>query len=205
MQLINIYPIRSGKGVAYLTDTSIEGRTGLVVVDLGTGQSWRHLEQHRSTMAAEGFVPNYNGQDFMDLPTTGVYTYFTVGANGVTLSPDGKYLYYSALSSRSWWRIRTDLLRVPAWGPGSTTMAVINARQAVEEMPTALQSHSTGMEGDAHGNVYMGGPEQNAIFTWNPESKSMDVLVRNGMIQWPDTLALAQDGLLYFTANQLWL
>jgi len=34
----------SGKGVAYITDSSSEGRNGLVIVDIGAQQAWRHLD-----------------------------------------------------------------------------------------------------------------------------------------------------------------
>lgn len=34
----------SGQGMAYITDSSSEGRNGIVVVDLGSGESWRHLD-----------------------------------------------------------------------------------------------------------------------------------------------------------------
>jgi Major royal jelly protein len=33
----------SGQVVGYITDSSNEGRNGIVIVDLGTGESWRHL------------------------------------------------------------------------------------------------------------------------------------------------------------------
>ena len=32
------------EGVAYITDSSSEGRNGIVMVDLGSGESWRHLD-----------------------------------------------------------------------------------------------------------------------------------------------------------------
>ena len=31
------------EGVAYVTDSSAEGRNGIVVADLGSGETWRHL------------------------------------------------------------------------------------------------------------------------------------------------------------------
>jgi len=46
----------SGKGIAYITDSSIEGRTGLVIVDLGTGESWRHLQGSTYVAPAQQFL-----------------------------------------------------------------------------------------------------------------------------------------------------
>jgi sugar lactone lactonase YvrE len=45
-----------GEGVAYITDSSVEGRNGIVVVDLGTGESWRHLDGHPSVRPAQQWL-----------------------------------------------------------------------------------------------------------------------------------------------------
>ncbi|KAK5078933.1 hypothetical protein LTR64_002647 [Lithohypha guttulata] len=34
----------SGQGVAYVTDSSQQGQNGLIIVDLGTKEAWRHLD-----------------------------------------------------------------------------------------------------------------------------------------------------------------
>jgi sugar lactone lactonase YvrE len=46
----------SGGGVAYITDSSSEGRNGIIVVDLGTGESWRHLNAASEVRWERGFV-----------------------------------------------------------------------------------------------------------------------------------------------------
>jgi sugar lactone lactonase YvrE len=52
----------SGQGVAYITDSSSEGRNGIIIVDLGTGESWRHLDSIPEVRAERGFVPYVWGQ-----------------------------------------------------------------------------------------------------------------------------------------------
>lgn len=47
----------SGEGVAYITDSSSEGRNRIIIVDLGTGKSWRHLDNIAEVSAERGFVP----------------------------------------------------------------------------------------------------------------------------------------------------
>lgn len=49
-----------GGGYAYLTDSS-PNRPGLIVLDMATGQSWRHLDNHQSVTPDNGFVPVYDG------------------------------------------------------------------------------------------------------------------------------------------------
>lgn len=54
----------SGKGIAYIVDSSDEGRNGFIVLDLGTGESWRQLDQHPSTLRVAEAVPSYQGLPF---------------------------------------------------------------------------------------------------------------------------------------------
>jgi sugar lactone lactonase YvrE len=42
---------RNSEGIAFITDSSQTGRNGIIVVDLGTGESWRRLHDHPSTKA----------------------------------------------------------------------------------------------------------------------------------------------------------
>jgi hypothetical protein len=196
---------RAGKGIAYITDTSEEGRNGLVVVDLGTGRSWRHLELHPSTQFEEGIVTSYNNYTFVPVfPSMGYYSQLTTGANGIALSHDGNWLYYSALASRTWSRIPTALLRVPQSGADSTPTAGLEARRAVEYLGN-LKSHLAGFEADQSGTIYMGAPEVNAVYSWNPEKAVLETYVQDGLIQWPDTFSAGANKRLYFTVNQLWL
>ena len=49
-----------GGGYAYLTDSS-PNRPGLIVLNMETGESWRHLDNHESVTPDNGFVPVYDG------------------------------------------------------------------------------------------------------------------------------------------------
>lgn len=63
-------------------------------------------------------------------------------------------------------------------------------------------SASDGLEHDAAGRLYLTAYEQNAILRRAPDG-TYETLVQDPRILWPDTMALASDGYLYFTANQL--
>lgn len=49
-----------GEGFAYITDSSPQ-HPGIVVVNLTSGESWRHLDGHPSVSAQSGFIPFHNG------------------------------------------------------------------------------------------------------------------------------------------------
>lgn len=60
--------VPGGRGVAYLVDSSGEGRPGFVVLDLGTGESWRRLDGDSHVMREDGDVASYNDQAFYQCP-----------------------------------------------------------------------------------------------------------------------------------------
>ena len=61
---------------------------------------------------------------------------------------------------------------------------------------------SDGLESDSQNRVYVTNYEQNAIQRRLPNG-IYETLVNDPRVLWPDTLSLAQDGYLYFIANQL--
>src|SRR5206468_10883367 len=57
------FDLRPGKaGVAYITDSSLKGQNGIIVVDLATGKSRRRLHAHASTLPDRDFLPLVEGR-----------------------------------------------------------------------------------------------------------------------------------------------
>ena len=59
---------RGTEGVAFITDSAQKGANGIIVVDLGTGESWRRLNDHLSTKAEDisTFLPIVEGRPFLE-------------------------------------------------------------------------------------------------------------------------------------------
>jgi sugar lactone lactonase YvrE len=86
------FDLRRGEaGAAFITDSSLSGPSGIIVVDLASGRSWRKLTDHPSTRPVDGFVAIIEGR-----PLAGL----SVSADGIAISADGERLYYCPLSSR---------------------------------------------------------------------------------------------------------
>jgi hypothetical protein len=160
---------------------------------------------HPSTLPDEGLIASYNGAAFLPVyPQFGVVDQWRIGADGITLSPDGEWLYYTSLAARTWWKVPTaNLLKDPRPATGDA-LAAWSARRSVVYLGRA-PSHADGYESDTLGNVYLSAPELSSIYVWNPKDEQMKLLVRDELIQWPDTLAVSRDKKLYFTVNQSWL
>jgi sugar lactone lactonase YvrE len=187
------FDLRIGKaGVAYLTDSSISGPGGIVVVDLASGKALRRLSGHPTTMPDPGFVPILEGKPLMNRPKDGKPSPWLVASDGIAISADGATLYYCALSSRHLYAVPTALLRDPK---------VPDAEIARHIRDLGLKGASDGLAEDDQGRIYAGDYEHDAIRRY--ANGRWRTLVQNPRILWPDTLSVGTDGYLYFTANQL--
>ena len=184
---------QANEGIAYITDSSINGPGGIIVVDLATGESWRKLSGHPSTSPDPGFVPIVEGERLANRQKGKPPTAFIVASDGIALSADGTLLYYCPLSSRHLYSVPTALLRDRTNNEAALSKAVIDLGE---------KGASDGLEADDKGRVYAGDYEHNSI-----RQRLVDgqwrTIVHDPRVLWPDTMSVAADGYLYFTANQL--
>jgi len=205
----------SGKGVAYITDSSVEGRNGIIIVDLGTGESWRHLDGHPSVRPEQQYLSFQWGVPLYANNAGKPFGYNSFGADGISLSADGQSLFWKAVGSRYLFSIPTVSQRslwrgVRSALADSVCQARLRDNSATSEVMAqgAITNHgqtgqSDGFELDSNGYIYHGNMEQNAIGFFNPANGTDQIYVRDPLINWVDTFSTGTDGYLYFTVNQL--
>lgn len=187
--------LRQGReGVVYLTDASPEGPNGLVVVDLATGKQTRRLDDHPSTKADPALTPTVGGQPLVQKTGPMAGKPFAVGADGIALSADGRWLYYSPLTSRRLYRVDAAALRDAA--KTDTDLAA-----GVEDLGDKGFA-ADGLLEDAQGRVLVTDFENDAVHRRGTDGR-MELLVRSPKLRWPDTLALLPDGTLLVTVTQI--
>ncbi|KAI9812590.1 MAG: hypothetical protein M1827_004579 [Pycnora praestabilis] len=190
----------SGQGVAYITDSSNEGRNGIIIVDLGTGESWRHLDGIPQVRSEPQFLFTIWGQTGYMIPSMGQpgnpIGYETTGADGIALSADGLTLFWAPVASRYMYSVPTARLR------DRSQSSEILAQASV--VSNGQKGCSDGLETDSNGLIYIGNFEDNAINTYNPTNGTVQVFVRDPRIGWTDTMSIGTDGYIYFTENQYW-
>jgi len=181
------FDLRRGKeGVAFITDS---GATGIIVVDLESGRSWRRLRGHPSTKPEPAYVPVVEGKILLRGGAR-----FQVGSDGIAISPDGRWLYYSVLTGRRLFKVSADAL-----ADSSKTDADVAA--TIEDLGEKGGS-ADGLESDAQGRVYLTDFENNSIHVRDKDGR-LSTLAHDARLIWPDSLSLAKDGYLYVTANQI--
>lgn len=185
---------RGAAGMAFITDSSSVGPNGIIVVDLASGKSWRRLNGHLSTEPDAAFVPVVEGE-ILQLRIPGRPPQrFSVGADGIAISADGKTLYYCPLTSRHLYSVSVDAL-------ADQTKSDADVAATVRDLGEKGGA-GDGLESDAEERVYLSDYEHDAIRR-RGIAGDIETLVHDPRVLWPDTLSLAADGYLYFTANQI--
>jgi|SRR5208337_331894 len=185
---------RSTEGMAFITDSTSNGPNGIIVVDLAAGKSWRRLNDHPSTRPDPAFVPVVEGE-ILQLRLPGQPpARFVVGADGIAISPDGQTLYYCPLTSRHLYSVSIDALADRSRSDAEVAATVKDLGEK--------GGAGDGLESDAQGRVYLSDYEHDGIRRWSTTG-AIETLVHDPRVLWPDTLSLAADGYLYFTANQI--
>lgn len=189
------FDFRVGKeGTAYVTDSSVRGPGGIIVLDLASGTATRRLSGAKSTSVDPEFRPVIEGKPaLITRDAQGKSGLLTVASDGIALSSDGKTLYFCPLSSRHLYSVPTALLRDPNVSEAELEQAVVDLGE---------KGASDGLEADANGAVYAGDYEHNSIRKRLADG-SWQTVVEDSRVLWPDTLSIGPDGYLYFTANQL--
>jgi hypothetical protein len=116
---LNDLVLDAPRGFAYISDSGMpvqqsgaELHAGIIVYNMNAAteatRSWRLLSRHYSVQPEVGFSFSVNGRPvFENNPVQ-------VGVDGIALTPDGLFLFYTPLSSRQLYMVPTCLLRANA-------------------------------------------------------------------------------------------
>ena len=169
---------------AFITDSGARG--AIVVVDLESGRSYARLDGHPSTQAEKGVEVSVSGQK-LQRPDGRP---FQVGADGIALSPDGRTLYWQALTGRTLYRIETAAL------------VSDNPDDAARKIEKVGVTHvADGLLMTRDGKLYLTAPEDGEVRMWTGERS--EAVVSDATLSWPDSLAEGPDGTIYVTASRL--
>jgi len=192
------FDLRRGEaGIAYITDSADSGENGIIVVDLATEDSWRRLRDHASTKAEvpPDLLLMVEGRPFLEQESADAEPQpVAMGSDGIAISADGARLWYCPLASRHWYSVATDALVDRDLDDDAVAATVVDEGDK--------GSAGDGLETDDAGNLYATAGEQNAVLRRRPDG-TIETVLHDPRLLWPDTMSVAADGHLYVTANQL--
>ncbi|AZQ62451.1 hypothetical protein EI427_09430 [Flammeovirga pectinis] len=166
---------------AFITDS---GEGGIIVLDLATGEAKRFLDGDKSVQPENDH-----------LICNGIKWENKIASDGIALSPDNNYLYYTALSSHTLYRIKTAILLET----DASSADIANEIEKVATIPA-----TDGMLFDRKGNLWMGGLEGNMINVWTVDNEMVH-LIKDERVKWADSFAKNIDREIYFTTSQIYL
>jgi sugar lactone lactonase YvrE len=189
LSMLNDFQVSPDGRHLYIADASpIRQTPALVLYDTVEKQSRRVLQGARSVRPVD-FVIHAPGRE---MTLFGLIT-LRIGVDSIALDRAGEWLYYGPVNGDRLYRIATERLRDQSMSPGA-----LNA--TVEDF--APKPISDGLSTDAAGNVYITDPEHNAIHVLQPDG-TLETLVQDARLRWPDGLSFGPDGWLYVTCSAL--
>ncbi len=172
---------------AYITDS---GDGALVVLDLRTGNARRLLDEHYST-SAESIVISIEGKPWLAPDGSAP----RIHSDGIALTPDARYLYFQSLTGRNLYRIATKWLITDT----------LSQQELGDKVEHVIQSGpADGLIFDQEGRLYISAISANSIDRINREG-TIERLVSDNRLKWPDSFAISKDGDLYVTTSQIHL
>ena len=169
----------------YITDSGARG--AIIVVDLETGAGFRALDGHPSTQPEGDVVVTIDGKPLRR--PDGRQPFFA--ADGIAISPDGRTLYWQALTGRTLYAIDTDLLR-----PG-----VDEASREAGVRKVATTCVADGLWMSRSGTLHVTSPTDFSIKRLVGDQ--LETVLTDRRLRWPDTFAEGPDGRMYVTASRI--
>lgn len=174
---------------AYITDSGARG--AIVVVDLASGKARRVLDGHPSTQL-EKIVVKTDGKPLRRYDGRGV----EFQADGIAISPDGRHLYWQALTGKT-------LYRVPIEALNDEKLSADRLASRVEKV--GINGVADGLFIDVRGRMYVSALEEDAVKVRDLTKPGDDlkILVQDKRLRWPDTFSMGPDGALYVTGSHI--
>ncbi len=189
LSMLNDFAVSPDGSRVYIAESSPIAQTpALIVYDVAQHTSRRLLEGHPSVMP-RNYKMNVEGRSMVVL---GVYT-LRIGVDSIALDRRGEWLYYAPVNGDRMFRIAAADLVSPSLAP-----AALAAR--VEDY--GPKTISDGLSSDDAGNVYLTDPEHSAVLTLGPD-RTLETLVKDPKLRWPDGLSFGPEGWLYVTCSSL--
>ena len=170
----------------------------LVVYDYKTDSSYSYI--HENMRASE---------EYMNITISNITIYgIQTGINGIAMSPDFRYIYYSSVAGVGLHQVETSVLTS---ANGDAAKFNASVRTLGEKV-----APGDGMVYGAKHNLYYSALTTNAVYKWNITNDvqggttfedvtivSHSELVSHTLMDWVDTLALDDTGYLWFTTSRL--
>lgn len=187
---LRVNPDMGTAGTAFITNSGFGKHYSLVVVDIASGACREVLKNHKTTSPEDGFMAFLEGEPRTLQPKEKSFP--NGGADGITISPDGKKIFWTNISGRNLYSLPTEIL-----ANFSKPETEITANIKMEGQAPATD----GLAEDSEGNIYFGAFEQQSVVKRSADGNYTLIGHDRENLVWPDGLAY-KSGFIYVTLGQ---
>lgn len=186
---LNDFQVSADGERIYIAEASIFGLSpAIIVYDVARERARRVLEEHVSVMP-DDHVITVEGEPQVKL---GIFS-IKPGVDSIALDRRGEWLYYAAVTSNHFWRVRARDLDDPS-------LSASELADRVERL--GPKTVSDGITIDDADTIYVSDPEHSAVHTFDREGR-IRTLFRDRRLRWPDGFSFGPDGFVYSTCSSL--
>jgi sugar lactone lactonase YvrE len=186
---LNDFQIDPAGETIYIADASMFAKSpAILVYNIKSRQCRRVLEKDISVMP-ENYIPVVQGRKM------NIFGLFAIrlGVDSIALDKSGEWLYYAPVTNNYMYRIQTGFLK-------DASLSAARLSSHVEKF--ALKTMSDGLTMDVAGNIYITDLEHSAIVRLRSDG-TLETLLKDSNLRWPDGLGYGPDGWLYITCSAL--
>ncbi len=186
---LNDFQVSPDGKFIYIAEASFFAKTpALVVCDVAARSARRVLERPPS-VTAEHYTPVVQGRRMVAFGLVSIRP----GVDSIALDRNGDWLYFAPVTNLSMYRVHTADLRNEA----------LSAGELAGKVETwADKTMSDGITIDSDGTLYLTDPEHSAIVLLR-QDKTLQTLIKDDTLRWPDGFSWGPDGWLYVTCSSL--
>mgnify|MGYP000008053752 CR=1 FL=1 len=186
---LNDFQVSQDGSTVYIANASVLGLNPSIIVYNTLNKTARQVLLDHESVNADFYVPSVEGEKML------IFGVFAIrpGVDSIALDRNEEWLYFAPVTDEHLHRIRINDLN-------NLSLNHEQLAQKVERF--GKKTMSDGITTDGAGNIYLSDIEHSAIVRMKPDA-SLETLIKDPKLRWPDGFSFGPDGWLYVTSSAL--